>query len=100
MGIKQRLLPQLVSGHVKGYFSGPTRNFRNGHQSKARYIGSISEMPDVHLRLHYLDELRHVYFTRVSVHIGFKTGIKQRPLPQLVTSHVKCLFLWAHMELW
>jgi hypothetical protein len=57
-------------------------------------------MPDVHLRLHYLDELRRVYFTRVSVHIGFVTSIKQRPLPQLVTGHVKWLFLWAHMELW
>jgi hypothetical protein len=53
----------------------------------------------VHLRLHYLDELRRDYFTRVSVHIGFVTGIKQRPLPQLITGHVKWLFLWAHMEL-
>jgi hypothetical protein len=52
----------------------------------------------MHLRLHYLDELRRVYFMRVSLHIGFVTGIKQRPLPQLVTSHVKWLFLWAHME--
>jgi hypothetical protein len=42
----------------------------------------------VHLRLHYLDELRHFYFMRVSAHIGFVTGIKQRPLPQLVTGHV------------
>jgi hypothetical protein len=81
-------------------FSGPTGNFRNGHQSKARYRSSILETPDVHLRLHYLDELRRIYFTRVSVHIGFVTGIKQRPLPQLVTDHVKWLFLWAHMELW
>jgi hypothetical protein len=53
----------------------------------------------VHLRLHYLDELRRVYFTRVSIHIGIVTGIKQRPFPQLVTGHVKWLFLWAHMEL-
>jgi hypothetical protein len=43
----------------------------------------------VHLRLHYLDELRCVYFTRVSGHIGFVTGIKQRSLPQLVTDYVK-----------
>jgi hypothetical protein len=57
-------------------------------------------MPDVHLHLHYLDALRHIYFTRVSVHIGFVTGIKQRLLPQLVTSHVKWLFLWAYRELW
>jgi hypothetical protein len=48
----------------------------------------------MHLRLHYLDELRRVYFTRVSVHIGFVTGIKQPPLPQLVTGHVKWLILW------
>jgi hypothetical protein len=61
---------------------------------------SISEMPDVHLRLHYHDNLRRVYFTRVSVRIGFVTGIKQRPLPQQVTGQVKWLFLWAHMELW
>jgi hypothetical protein len=51
-------------------------------------------MPDVHLRLHYLDEMRHVYFTRVSAQLVFVTDIKQRPLPQLVTGHVKWLFLW------
>jgi hypothetical protein len=54
----------------------------------------------VHLRLHYLDEMRRVYFTRVSAQLVFVTGIKQRPLPQLVTGHVKWLFLWAHMQLW
>jgi hypothetical protein len=54
----------------------------------------------VHLRLHYLDELKRMYFTRVSVHIGFVMGIKQRLLPHLVTGHVKWLFLWVHMELW
>jgi hypothetical protein len=54
----------------------------------------------VHLRLHYIDELRHIYFTRVSAHIGFVTGIKQRPLPQLVTGQVNWIFLWAHNELW
>jgi hypothetical protein len=78
-----------------GCFYWPTGNFRNRHQSKARYSSSISETPDVHLRLHYLDELRCVYFTRVSVHIGFVTGIKQRSLPQLVTGHMKWLFLWS-----
>jgi hypothetical protein len=57
-------------------------------------------MPVVHLRLHYLDELRRVYFTHVSAHIGFVTGIKQQPLPQPVTSHMKWLFLLAHRELW
>jgi hypothetical protein len=51
-------------------------------------------------RLHYLDELRRVYFTCVSAQIGFVRGIKQRPLPQLVTVHVKWLFLYAHKELW
>jgi hypothetical protein len=40
-------------------------------------------------RLHYVDELRRVCFTRVSAHIRFVTGIKQRLLQQLVTSHVK-----------
>jgi hypothetical protein len=66
----------------------------------ARYSSSISKTHVVHLRLQYFDELRHVYFTRVSADIGFVTGIKERPLPQLVTSHVKWLFLWAHRELW
>jgi hypothetical protein len=55
-------------------------------------------MLDVHLRLHYLDEMRRVYFTRVSAQLVLVTGIKQRPLPQLVSGHVKWLFLWAHME--
>jgi hypothetical protein len=80
-------------------FLGPQGTFVTGTK-KARYRSSISETPDVHLHLHNLDELRRVYFTHVSVHIGFVTGIKQRPLPQLVTDHVKWLFLWAHMELW
>jgi hypothetical protein len=53
----------------------------------------------MYLRLLYLDEMRCVYFTRISAHLGFVTGIKQRPLPQLLTSHEKWLFLWAHMEL-
>jgi hypothetical protein len=33
--------------------------------------------------------MRHVYFTRVSAQLGFVTCIKQQPLPQLVTGHVK-----------
>jgi hypothetical protein len=38
MGIKQRPLPQLATGHVKNdCFSGPTGNFGNEHQNKARY---------------------------------------------------------------
>jgi hypothetical protein len=41
------------------------------------------------LHIRYLDEMRRVYFTRVSAQLGFVTGIKQQPLPQLVTSHVK-----------
>jgi hypothetical protein len=49
----------------------------------------------VHLHLHYLDEMRRVYFTRVSTQLVFVTGIKQWPLPQLVAGHVKWLFLWA-----
>jgi hypothetical protein len=65
----------------------PTGNFGNGHQSTTRYRSSISETHVVHLHLHYLDELRRVYFKRVSAHIGFLTGIKQRSLPQSVTGH-------------
>jgi hypothetical protein len=68
-------------------FLGPQG--RNGHQSKARYRSSISETLDVHPRIHYLDEMRHVYFTHVSAQLVFVTGIKQRPLPQLVTGHMK-----------
>jgi hypothetical protein len=33
--------------------------------------------------------MRHIYFTRVSAQLVFVTGIKQQPLPQLVTGHVK-----------
>jgi hypothetical protein len=40
------------------------------------------------LRLRYLDKMRRVYFTRVSAQLRFVTGIKQQPLPQLVTCHV------------
>jgi hypothetical protein len=46
-------------------------------------------MHAVCLHLRYLDEMRRVYFTRVSAQLGFVTGIKQQPLPQLVTGHVK-----------
>jgi hypothetical protein len=41
------------------------------------------------LRLRCLDEMRRVYFTRVSAQLRFVTVIKQQPLPQLVTGHVK-----------
>jgi hypothetical protein len=41
------------------------------------------------LRLRCLDEMRHVYFTRVSAQLVFVTDIKQQPLSQLVTGHVK-----------
>jgi hypothetical protein len=40
-------------------------------------------------RLQCLDEMRGVYFTCVSAQLVFVTGIKQQPLPQLVTGHVK-----------
>jgi hypothetical protein len=40
-------------------------------------------------RLRCLDEMRRVYFMRVSAQLVFVTGIKQQPLPQLVTDHVK-----------
>jgi hypothetical protein len=54
----------------------------------------------VYLRLLYLDEMRHVYFTCVSAQLGFVTSIKQQPLPQLVTSHVKMtISLGLHVTL-
>jgi hypothetical protein len=45
----------------------------------------------VKLRLRCLDEMRRVYFTRVSTQLGFIRDIKQQPLPQLVTGHVKMI---------
>jgi hypothetical protein len=41
------------------------------------------------LRLRYLDEMRRAYFARISAQLGFVTNIKQQPLSQLVTGHVK-----------
>jgi hypothetical protein len=72
---------------------GPQGTFVTGTKAKPVTLAQYQTRADVHLRLHYLDELRRVYFTCVSVHIGFVTGIKQRSLPQLVTGHVKWLFL-------
>jgi hypothetical protein len=40
-------------------------------------------------RLRCLDEMRRVYFMRISAQIVFITSIKQQLLPQLVTGHVK-----------
>jgi hypothetical protein len=59
------------------------------HQNKARYRNSTSATRIMKLRLRCLDEMRCVYFTHVSAQPGFVTGIKQQPLPQLVTGHVK-----------
>jgi hypothetical protein len=70
-------------------FSGPTENFGNGHQNKARYGNSTSATHFMKLRLQCLDEMRRVYFMRVSAQLVFATGIKQQPLPQLATGHVK-----------
>jgi hypothetical protein len=58
-------------------FLGPQGTFVTDTKAKPVTEATISETPDVYLRIHYLDELRHVYFTRVSVRIGFITGIKQ-----------------------
>jgi hypothetical protein len=74
---------------------GLQRTLVTSTKAQPRYSSSISETPTVHLRLLYLDELR-----RVSAYIGFVTGIKHRQLSQLVTGHVKWLFLWAHRKLW
>jgi hypothetical protein len=52
-------------------------------------MNSISEMRVLNLRPISLNEMRHLYFMRVSAQLVFLTGIKQRLLPQLVTSHVK-----------
>jgi hypothetical protein len=40
------------------------------------------------MRLICLDQMRRVYFTRVSAQLGLVMGIKQQSLPQLVTGHV------------
>jgi hypothetical protein len=71
------------------YFSSLTENFGNGHQNKARYRNSTSATRFMKLRLRCLNEMRSVYFTHVSAQLVFVTGIKQQPLPQLGTCHVK-----------
>jgi hypothetical protein len=43
------------------------------------------------LLLQCLDEMRRVYFTRVLAQLVFITGIKQQPLSQLATNHVKMI---------
>jgi hypothetical protein len=43
------------------------------------------------LHLRCLDEMRRIYFTRVSAQLIFVTGIKQQPLPQLATGHMKMI---------
>jgi hypothetical protein len=75
---------------------GPQGTLVTVHQSTAHYSSSILETHAVHMRLHYLDKLRCIYFTRVSAHTGFVTGIKQRPLPQLVTSHEIAISVGPH----
>jgi hypothetical protein len=72
-----------------GCFSGPIENFGNRHQNKAYYMNLTLVTRFMKLCLWCLDEMRRVYFTRISAQLGFITGIKQQPLPQLVTGHVK-----------
>jgi hypothetical protein len=74
---------------MKWLFPWPTENIGNGHQNKAHYRNSTSATHFMKLRLWCLDEMRRVYFTRISAQLGFVTGIKQQLLPQLVTGHVK-----------
>jgi hypothetical protein len=61
-GIKQRLLPQLVTDHVNGCFFGPTWNFGNGHETEPITVKLTSKMHFVNQRLHYLDEMRRFCF--------------------------------------
>jgi hypothetical protein len=51
-------------------------NFGNRHQNRARYIKSTSESRAVNLPLLCLDEMRCIYFMRVSAQLGFVIGIK------------------------
>jgi hypothetical protein len=67
----------------------PTENLGNGHQNKDRYRNSTSATRFMKLRLWCLNEMRRVYFTCISTQLVFIMGIKQQPLSQLVTSHVK-----------
>jgi hypothetical protein len=87
--MKQQPLPQLATDHGNGYFSDPTENFGNRHQNKSRYRNSESVTLFMKLHLRWLDEMRRIYFTHVSAQLVFVTSIKQQPLPQLVTGHVK-----------
>jgi hypothetical protein len=66
----------------------PQRTLVTGTKT-ARYRNWISATRFMKLRLRYLDEMWHVYFTRVSEQLGFVKSIKQQPLPQPVSGHVK-----------
>jgi hypothetical protein len=54
---------------------GPQGTLATG--TKTQPVTAISETPSVYLRLLYLDEMRYVYFMRISAHLGFIMDIKQ-----------------------
>jgi hypothetical protein len=68
---------------------GPQGTLVMGMKIELVTVKLTSKTRSVNLRLLYLDEMRHVYSTRVSTQLGFVTGIRQQLLPQLVIGHVK-----------
>jgi hypothetical protein len=84
----------LLITHIRNWHKTTTvtTTSRRSHEmaiSLARYRNSTSVTRFMKLRLRCLDEMRRVYFTRVSTQLVFVTSIKQQWLPQLVISHVK-----------
>jgi hypothetical protein len=52
-------------------------------------MGTKTETRSMELHLWCINEMRRVYFTRISAQLVFKTGTKQQPLPQLLTGDMK-----------
>jgi hypothetical protein len=70
-GIKQQLLPQLVTGHVKMTVSlGPHGTLVTGTKTKPITVKSISETRVVNLRLRCLDERTTLWGPPVSTGNG------------------------------
>jgi hypothetical protein len=71
MGIKQQLLPQLATGHVKMIVSlGPQGNLVTGTKTKPITVKSISETRVVNLRLRCLNERATLWGPPVSIGNG------------------------------
>jgi hypothetical protein len=65
---------------------GPQRTLVTGTKTEPV---TVTQHQKCILCLQCLHKMRRIYFTHVSAQLGFVTGIKQQPLPQLVNGHVK-----------